>query len=240
MPEAPLAETIEELAESAAPELEAEPTEPEAQAEPAVQVLAPSRKYGPEYDERASAFLEAKTETEIEPDPPAWSETFPDPPPSPRRWPWVLLSLLAFGAIALQAALAFRVEMVVLWPDTRPALVTLCDVVGCEIGLPTKIGLVGIEASDLFPDSGHKGRLVLTATLKSRAPFAQQYPHIELTLTDTADRAIARKVLAPAEYLQPSTPIVNGMPSNADITIAIGIEPAGMAASGYRLTLFYP
>ena len=240
LPEAPLADTVDALPDTTAPELDAEPTEPEPQVVPPAQIFAPSRKYGPEYDERASAFLEAKTETKIEPDPPAWSETFPDPPPSPRRWPWVLLSLLAFGAIAVQAALAFRVEMVVLWPDTRPVLATLCDVVGCKIGLPTKIGLVGIEASDLFPDSEHKGRLVLTATLKSRAPFAQQYPHIELTLTDTADRAIARKVLAPAEYLQPSTAFANGMPPNADITIAIGIEPEGMAASGYRLTLFYP
>ncbi len=177
---------------------------------------------------------------EVEADPPAWSETFPDPPPSPRRWPWAVGGLLALVALVFQAALAFRVELVVLWPESRPLLESLCDLAECEIGLPTRINLVGIEASDLFPDSEHRGRLALTATLKSRAPFAQQFPHIELTLTDSTDQAIARKVLAPADYLPSATSIANGMPPNADIVIAIGIEPAEIAASGYRLYLFYP
>lgn len=169
-----------------------------------------------------------------------WSETFPEPPPPPRRWPWVVGSLLAFAALGLQALLAFRVELAVLWPQTKPALVALCQLAGCEVGLPTKVGMVGIEASDLHPDSGHPGRLALAATLKNRAPFAQQFPHLELTLTDTADQAIARKVLAPADYLPPATPLAAGMPPNADIVLTVGVEPREMAASGYRLYLFYP
>ncbi len=169
-----------------------------------------------------------------------WSSTFPEPPPPPRRWPWVIGSVFALIAIVLQAALAFRVELVVLLPEAKPALVALCEIAGCEVGLPAKVSLVGIEASDLHPDSEHKGRLVLAATLKSRAPFAQQFPHLELTLTDTADQAIARKVLAPADYLPPATPIAGGMRPNADILVAIGIDAGEMTASGYRLYLFYP
>ena len=169
-----------------------------------------------------------------------WSETFPEPPPPPRRWPWLIGSLLALVALGLQALIAFRVELAVLWPQTKPALVALCQFAGCEVGLPTKVGMVGIEASDLHPDSAHPGRLALAATLKNRAPFAQQFPHLELTLTDTADQAIARKVLAPADYLPPATVIANGMPPNADIVLTVGVVPRDMAASGYRLYLFYP
>ena len=48
-------------------------------------------------------------------------------------------------------------------------------------GLPAKVGLVGIEASDLHPDSEHKGRLALAATLKNRAPFAPvSYTHLDV------------------------------------------------------------
>lgn len=184
----------------------------------------------------ADADATAKASTEAE----DWSSTFPEPPASPRRWPWVIGSLAALTAIVLQASLAFRVELVVLWPQSKPALVALCEIADCEVGLPAKVGLVGIEASDLHPDSEHKGRLVLAATLKNRAPFAQQFPHLELTLTDTADQAIARKVLAPADYLPPATPIANGMKSNADVMVAIGIDSGEMTASGYRLYLFYP
>lgn len=170
----------------------------------------------------------------------AWTETFPEPPPPPRRWPWVIGSLVALTALGLQAVLAFRVELAVLWPEAKPALVALCGVVDCEVGLPAKVALVGIEASDLHPDSEHPGRLALTATLKSRAPFAQQFPHLELTLTDTADKAIARKVLAPADYLPPQTSLAQGMPPNADIMVTVGVDSGEIAASGYRLYVFYP
>ena len=149
-------------------------------------------------------------------------------------------SLVALAALGLQAVLAFRVELAVLWPEAKPALVALCGIVDCEVGLPAKVALVGIEASDLHPDSEHPGRLALTATLKSRAPFAQQFPHLELTLTDTADKAIARKVLAPADYLPPQTSLAQGMPSNADIMVTVGVDSGEVAASGYRLYVFYP
>ena len=183
---------------------------------------------------------EATEAAEPEAGVPDWSETFPEPPPPPRRWPWVIGSLAASAAIGLQAAVAFRVELAVLWPETRPALVALCDFADCEVGLPTKAALVSIEASDLVPDKEHAGRLALTTTLKNRAPFAQQFPHLELTLTDTADKAIARKVLAPTDYLPPKTAFANGMLPNADILVAIGVDPGEMTASGYRLYLFYP
>jgi predicted Zn finger-like uncharacterized protein len=193
----------------------------------------------PEIPEPAEAVaLEAAPMPEAEG--PDWSETFPDPPPPPRRWPWVVGSLVALAALGLQAVLAFRVELAVLWPEAKPALIALCGAANCEVPLPAKITLIGIEASDLHPDPEHAGKLALTATLKNRAPFAQQLPHLEVTLTDTADKAIARRVLTPADYLPPATPFAAGMRPNADVTIAVGIDPGALTASGYRLYVFYP
>ena len=204
-------------------------TEPVA-VEPGTESLAGDEQVAANTDSVAEAASEVED----------WNTTFPEPPPPPRRWPWLTGSVLALAAMSLQAVLVFRVELAVLWPEAKPALVALCDFADCEVGLPSKPGLVGIEASDLHPDSEHKGRLALTATLKNRAPFAQQFPHLELTLTDTADQAIARKVLAPADYLRPAITIVNGMQPNADIMVAIGVDSGEIVASGYRLYLFYP
>jgi predicted Zn finger-like uncharacterized protein len=235
----PVPETLAELPASQPGTQEAWGPEPSPEANGA-QVLEPGT------DESVAEPL-ASTEPEVadveataEAASEDWSSAFPEPPPPPLRWPWVIGSLVALAAIVLQALLAFRVELVVLWPEGKPALAALCEIADCEVGLPAKVGLVGIEASDLHPDSEHKGRLMLAATLKNRAPFAQQFPHLELTLTDTADQAIARKVLAPADYLPSATPVANGMKSNADILVAIGIDSGAIAASGYRLYLFYP
>lgn len=227
-PPAPAKEQPESIPASSQPEIEGPPIpEPFAVAEPEPVELITAE---PETVEPITAETEASD----------WSETFPEPPPPPRRWPWVISSLAALAAIGLQTVLAFRVELAVLWPEARPALVALCDIADCEVGLPTKVALVSIEASDLVPDKEHTGRLALTTTLKNRAPFPQQFPHLELTLTDTADKAIARKVLAPTDYLPPKTDLANGMQPNADILVAIGVDPGEMTASGYRLYLFYP
>ncbi len=169
----------------------------------------------------------------------SWEEVL-DEPPAPRRWPWLVASLCALLALGAQASLMYRTELAVLWPETKPALVGACQTLGCEVGLPAKVALVGIEASDLHPDTAQKGRLALTATLKNRAPFAQQFPHLELTLTDTADKAIVRKVLAPADYLPRNTPVASGMASNVDIAVSISLDAGELPASGYRLYIFYP
>ena len=221
------------------------PTLALAEEEPAQTAVLPSAAQKPSIEEPAETAEEAEPETTepaklSEVDAADWSETFPEPLPPPRRWPWVIGSLVALVAIGLQAALAFRVELATLRPEARPSLVALCDFADCQVGLPEKVALVGIEASDLHPDAERAGHLALTATLKNRAPFAQAFPHLELTLTDTADKAIARKVLAPADYLPPKTPLTNGMPPNADIVVGVGVVPGEMAASGYRLYLFYP
>lgn len=168
-----------------------------------------------------------------------WDDSYVEPPP-PRRWPWAIGGVLAMLTLGLQATLAYRVELAVLWPDTRPLLAAACDALGCELTLPAKVALVGIESSDLHPDTTQKGRLALTATLKNRAPFAQQFPHLELTLTDTADKAIARKVLGPDQYLPRGTAIAAGMQANADLTVAVALDAGELPASGYRLYIFYP
>lgn len=157
-----------------------------------------------------------------------------------RRWPWLVGGLLLLAMLGIQIAIALRVELAVLYPRARPALVSLCSIAGCTVGLPAKAELIGIEASDLHPDPAQPGRLVVSATLKNRAPFDQQFPHLELTLTDVADKAIARKVLTPTDYLPPETPRAKGMKPNADIAVNLAIDIGQLAANGYRLYLFYP
>jgi hypothetical protein len=85
-----------------------------------------------------------------------------------------------------------------------------------------------------------EGRLLLTATLKNRAPFDQEYPHLELTLTDTRDTALLKKVLAPAAYLPAAHAAHAGFAANAEVAVRLPLEISGLPAVGYRLYLFYP
>lgn len=164
-----------------------------------------------------------------------------EPPVSRSRWlAWGLAGFLALAVLVVQAAFVFRGELAVSQPDLRPLLVDLCGLLECDIPLPRKPELVSIEASDLHPDPQRKNLLVLVATLKNRAPFAQDYPHLELTLTDVRDQPVVRKVFAPAEYLAQETEVRAGFAANGDMAVNLWLDATDIGASGYRLYLFYP
>ncbi|MBA3903673.1 MAG: hypothetical protein C0522_08380 [Rhodocyclaceae bacterium] len=169
------------------------------------------------------------------------TDAAPQARPSRRRaFAWSLATLAMLALLGAQAAYVFRAELVLLEPDLRPALEEMCAALDCDIPLPHKAELVSIETSDLHPDPKQKNLLVLAATLKNRAPFAQAYPHLELTLTDTRDQPLARRVFAPADYLAQEAGIKAGFAANGDLAVNLWLDAASVAATGYRLYLFYP
>lgn len=160
------------------------------------------------------------------------------PPVRQASWPWTLGATLVFIALIVQALLAFRVDLAVKYPQTRPLLDLLCEYAACAVELPAEPDMVSIESSDLHP--GKKGGLELNATLRNRAPHAQTWPHLELTLTDGADKPIVRKVIAPEQYLPASQSVSDGFAANGDLAVQLMLDAGTLPAAGYRLYLFYP
>lgn len=167
-------------------------------------------------------------------------------------WLYGLLAILLLSGLAAQAAYHYRTEVATRWPATRPWLERACERLACTVELPRRADLVSIEASDLHSDPERGGLLVLQATLRNRAPFAQALPALELTITDTEDRAVARRVLLPADYLPADPPATGtaatpGHPAtaqafaaNGELLVRLWIDARDVGAAGYRLYLFYP
>ena len=163
-------------------------------------------------------------------------------PPPKRRVAWALGSLLAFLLLLAQAVYHFRTEIAVLLPDTRPHLEVACLALKCELRLPRRPKLMAIESSDLQADGRRESVIVLNAVLRNQAPFAQEYPSLELTLTDERDEAVARRVLGPGDYLAgtPADAIVRGLGPGSDAVLRVYIDTTGLRAVGYRMYLFFP
>lgn len=165
-----------------------------------------------------------------------------EPPRRRHRLAWSLGSFAALVVLAAQAALYFRTEIAVLVPEARPALAEGCALLGCELRLPRRPELMAIDSSDLQADNRRESVIVLNAVIRNRAPFAQEYPSLELTLTDERDQAVLRRVLAPAEYLQGAGAgrLAQGVAGGTEAALRVHLDTAGTRAVGYRLYLFYP
>ena len=160
-------------------------------------------------------------------------------PAKPLRWPWITGLVLGLMLLVLQAVLHFRVELSVLVPELKPALIAACQPFACSVPLPAHADLLIIESSDLHPGE-HKGQLQLTATLKNRAPFPQSYPLLELTLNDIADRPLIVRSLRPEEYLPPTRTAAAGFAAQSDLALSLSLDVADTPAAGYRLYIYYP
>lgn len=205
---------------------------------PALPETEPAAGNAAEGDAASSAPPDPATQT-----PDALGDSFgvfDRPERRPRRLAWSAGIVLMLALGILQGAYAFRTELAAAQPGLRPLLEDLCAALDCDLPLPRKADLVGIEVSDLHPEPQQAHLLALSATLKNRAGFAQAYPALELTLTDTRDQPLVRRVLGPDDYLPPGTDARAGFAANSDLAVSVWIDASGVAATGYRLYLFYP
>lgn len=155
------------------------------------------------------------------------------------RWLWLLGALLLLASLAGQGLYFFRSELASRYPDLKPTLQEFCRVLQCSIRLPANPDLISIETSNLEADPEQGNLVVLNAILRNRAAFAQEYPLLELTLTDTMDQTIARRVFPPGDYARKAD-LKRGMPPNEEVTVKLHLDLGELKAAGYRVFLFYP
>ena len=151
-------------------------------------------------------------------------------------------SLLLAIIAAIQLAVIFRAELMVHSPQSRLLLMDLCGVFHCTVNWPMQADQLAVIGSELQAIPGTSA-LELTAVVRNRASFRQSLPAVEVTLTDTRNRAVARKVFSPADYLasagEPSSRIQEGLGTGSDYTIRIFFEARGLQPAGFLVYPFY-
>ena len=156
------------------------------------------------------------------------------------RWPFVVVALILLIVLVGQIVFKYRSEIAIAVPNLKPALQAYSEAFKTTLPLPRHVELVSIEQSDLQTDTARDNLLVLNAVLRNRAGYEQAYPSLELSLTDTSDTAIARKVFAPEEFLPDGMAAKQPFKGKSDVAIRLWIEANEINAAGYRLYVFYP
>lgn len=212
-----------------------------------IEIIAP-HSWVEDVPPREEAIAEEPAMPPQPPAPAAAAVLYPEPPPSKaiektrrRLPPWllVLLTLLLILTALGQSIYFLRNDIASRYPQTAPWLANFCLPFHCSIELPRQADLLSIEDSDLKDDPEHDGVLILVSTLDNRASFTQAFPLLELTLTDTFDHPLMRRIFTPSEYLPPETSIARGMAAGAQIAIRLNLQVEGAKPAGYRLYVKY-
>jgi predicted Zn finger-like uncharacterized protein len=162
------------------------------------------------------------------------------PAPRKRRWLWITASSLLALLLLLQAMYFFRVELAARLPGLKPVLIGYCMVLNCTVPLPQNPGLMSIESSELEADPEHENQIILVALLRNRATHVQAFPVLELSLNDTQDKVVARRLFKPADYLPATESEAAGLRPNRELNIRLRLDTTDLRPTGYRLALFYP
>lgn len=153
---------------------------------------------------------------------------------------WTVLTVLAVLALLLQCVYLWRSELVSRYPELRPHLAKACEVLSCTLPWGRDVTVLKVEQSDLIEELGARNRFLLAATVANRGNATQDFPHLELSLTDTNNQTLVRRVLAPADYLGRSLAQGEGMGPGTTAQINVRMESQAANAAGYHLELFFP
>jgi len=150
----------------------------------------------------------------------------------------LILGLLP--ALLLQTVDAFHLRIAGFFPSTRPLLAQICDVIECRAELPAHIDSVSIDSYELHsPTKGGKA-YTLNVLLRNRSTMAQAWPHFELTLKDSTETPMVRRVFSAKEYLNGTQNLSKGFAANSEhpIKLQFEVEPP-LKPVGYEVYLFY-
>jgi len=152
---------------------------------------------------------------------------------APRTGRWLAGCTLLLLVLLGQIAWADRAN----WIDdarARAVLDPVCAKLGCRLPLrhdPTTLALL---SRDIRPHPSVPGALIISATLRNDAAFAQPYPTVEISLSDLDENRVAMRRFQPREYLSDTRVIAAGIAAGASTALVFEVADPGRNAVAFE------
>ena len=160
------------------------------------------------------------------------------PRPPSRAW-WFAAAMLAL-LLGAEVTYGQRSALAQRYPVLRPWLESMCEAARCNVSWGRDEAMLKLEDSELLEVPGKPGEIALTTRVRNLATVPQDYPYLELTLSDLTGQAAVRRVLRPADYLGRAPRAGEALPAGAEIIVQLRLETPRVKATGYELLVFYP
>jgi predicted Zn finger-like uncharacterized protein len=154
--------------------------------------------------------------------------------PRERRWPWVVTCLLLALLLAAQVGWACR-DSLIADPVTGGWLRAICATFDCELPLVRDVHRLHLLARDVQTHPSVPGALLISATVRNDAAFAQPWPVVAITLFDVDGKRLAMRRLRPPEYLGDPAEQRSGLGPGATTALVFEVDDPGQRAVTFSL-----
>lgn len=135
--------------------------------------------------------------------------------------------------LVIQLAWAER-DPLIRNPTVGGWLRSSCAALGCEVPLVAAPQQLQLLASNVQAHPSVAGALMISASVRNDAAFAQPYPILTITLSDAQGQRLAMRRLQPREYLDDNTILQEGLAPGASAVLLLELEDPGDKAVAFE------
>ena len=153
--------------------------------------------------------------------------------PGERRWPWIMAGILLTLLLGLQLAWVKR-DSLIRNPTVGGWLRSSCAALGCELPLVAAPNRLRLLASNVQAHPSVADALMISASVRNDAAFAQPYPVLTITLSNAQGQRVAMRRLRPREYLDDSAVLQRGLAPDASTVLLLEVKDPGDKAVAFE------
>ncbi|WP_158882812.1 zinc-ribbon and DUF3426 domain-containing protein [Rhodanobacter sp. L36] len=153
--------------------------------------------------------------------------------PGERRWPWVVVGVLLALLLGIQLAWAER-DVLIRDPTTGGWLRGACGTLGCRLPLIAAPEQIELVASNVQAHPSVAGALMISASVRNDAIFAQPYPVLTITLSNAQGQRLSMRRLQPHEYLDDRAVLARGLAPGENAVLLLEVQDPGDQAVAFE------
>jgi len=147
---------------------------------------------------------------------------------------WGVAAVLALLIGAAQLAWFNRDVLLSRYPQLMPWTRQVCEYFQCQVIRHRDASAIKLLNRDVRDHPRYDGALLVNATIANELPTIQPFPVVQFVLFDTNGKIIGQRKFKPAEYLDDSINIDQGMPPGQPVHIVLEVTGPTQGAVSFE------
>jgi predicted Zn finger-like uncharacterized protein len=158
--------------------------------------------------------------------------------PKRRSWhtgAWVAVCTALVLGLGAQLAWAKR-DVLIADPTVGPLIETGCAAIGCRLPLVSAPARLRLLARDVEQHPSVSDGLLITASVRNDAAFAQPYPIVTIVLSDANGGRLAMRRFQPEDYVGDAGTRARGLAGGATTAMVFEVQDPGQRAVAFAFS----